>query len=76
MVRTLIEPGKVREALAELPEGRVSNGSAFAICYENQHINRIKSVRYENNIPTGKGEYGSMDLPFFIFNTPFFRISI
>ena len=50
MVRTLIEPGKVREALAELPEGRVSNGSAFAICYENQHINRIKSVRYENNM--------------------------
>ncbi len=33
MVRTLIEPGKVREALAEFPEGRVSNGSAFAICY-------------------------------------------
>jgi hypothetical protein len=36
-------------------------------CYENKHINRLKSVRYENYIPTWKGESGSMDLPFFGF---------
>ena len=45
--------------------------SGCAICYENQHINRMQTVRYENYIPNGKGESGSMDLSFFIFNIPF-----
>ncbi len=50
MVRTLIEPGKVREALAELPEGRVSNGSAFAICYLSSHLTAPKTRGYTKSI--------------------------
>ena len=44
-------------------------------CYENQHINRLKALRYLKFILTGKGESGSLDFPFFIFNPPIFRIS-
>ena len=47
-----------------------SHGRGCASCYENQLINRLKSVRYENYIPTGKGISGSMDLPFFHYQYP------
>ena len=46
------------------------------ICYENQHISRLKFVRYSKYIPTGKGESGSLDSPFFNFHPPFYMISI
>jgi hypothetical protein len=52
VVRTLIEPGKVREALAELPEGRVSNGSAFATCYVCQPFKYLNCLRYSERIAT------------------------
>ena len=36
------------------------------ICYDNQHINRLKIMRFTNYIPTEMGESGRLDLPFFI----------
>jgi hypothetical protein len=35
-------------------------------CYENQHINRQKSMGFKNHIPNERGESGRLDLPFFI----------
>ena len=57
---------------ARIWTGNTSTGMYISICYEKQHIRRIKTVRLPNNIPTAKGESGNLDLPFFNRNSPFF----
>jgi hypothetical protein len=46
------------------------------ICYENKHINRIKPVRDEKYIPTGKGDSGNQVIPFPFSNRLSSSISI
>jgi hypothetical protein len=45
-------------------------GSEDDSCYEKQHINRLKSMRFPNYIPTEMGESGKLDLPFFVSPYP------
>jgi len=44
-------------------------GKGVAFCYEKQHINRLKSMRFPKYIPTERGESGKLELShFYVFN--------
>ena len=55
---------------------RLSGPKHFPSRYANQHINRLKSERYENYITSDRGESESLGYTHFILDTPFFINSI